>query len=312
MSTEGSTKAVVAALVANMGIAVAKFVAFLFTGSGSMLAEAAHSVADSGNQGLLLLGGRRAKRKADAGHPFGYAREAYFAAFVVAVVLFTAGAGFAFREGLHKLSHPEPIDSPAIAIGVLLVAVVLEIFSFRTAIHAARPMLAGRSWWAFLRQNKTADLTVVLLEDLAALVGLILALIGVIVAAASHTPVWDAYGTLSIAALLGIIAILLAIETKSLLIGESATGETETLIRGVLDRVDQFQGIAHFRTEHRGPREILVAAKVIVHPDLDSGDLAAAIDRAEQDIRQVVPDARYIFIEPDVSHSGTGPDSESP
>lgn len=300
MATGESKKAIVAALLANTGIAVSKFVAFLITGSGSMLAESAHSVADAGNQGLLLWGGHRAQRKATQAHAFGYARESYFAAFIVSVVLFTAGAGFALREGLHKLAHPEHLSSPAVAIIVLVVAIGLEIWSFRTAIHAARPLVGDRSWWTFVRQNKTAELTVVLLEDLAALVGLVLALAGVMLAVVTENPRWDAYGTIAIASLLAVIAVILAIETKSLLIGESVSPESETAIREALAKSQLFKRIVHVRTEHRGSAEVLVAAKVAIDPEIDAGVIAAEIDAAENRIRAAVPTARYIFIEPDV------------
>ena len=300
MSASESRKAVLAALVANVGIAIAKFVAFLFTRSGSMLAEAAHSLADSGNQGLLLIGDSRARKRADAGHPFGYARESYFFAFVVAVVLFTAGAGFAAREGLAKLGHHEEISSPMIAVGVLLVGIVLEIFSFRTAVRAAQKLRRDRDWWQFVRQNKTAELTVVLLEDAAALLGLVLALLGVGLAAITGNPIWDAYGTLAIAALLAVIAVFLAIETKSLLIGESAAPEEESAIRTALEETPGIDHVIHLRTEHRGPSELLVTAKVAVPSTLVAAAIAHTIDEAEARIRAAVPTARYIFLEPDL------------
>jgi cation diffusion facilitator family transporter len=299
MSAGESRKAVLAALAANAGIAVAKLVAFVITGSGSMLAESAHSLADSGNQGLLLFGARRAKRAPDPRHPFGHTRERYFAAFIVAIVLFTGGAGFAFREGYHKLSHPEPLSSPAVAIVVLLVAIGLEAFSFRTAIAAASGLRGGRGWWRFIRENKTAELTVVLLEDAAALVGLVLALAGVGLAASTHEPKWDAAGTFSIAALLAVIAVVLAIEIKSLLIGEAATPEELERIRSALN--ETFDGVIHLRTEHRSPEELLVAAKVVVAPLMTAEEIARRIDEAEKRVRTVAPNARYIFIEPDIA-----------
>lgn len=305
MSAGESRKAVLAALVANLGIAVAKFVAFFMTGSGSMLAESAHSVADSGNQALLLFGEKRARREATPMHPFGYMRERYFAAFIVAIVLFTAGAGFAFREGYHKATHPEPLESATVAIVVLLVAIVLEIFSFRTAIKAAQPLRAGRGWWRFIRENKTAELTVVLLEDLAALVGLVLALAGVGLTAATQEPLWDAAGTIAIATLLAVIAVVLAIETKSLLIGEAATPDELDRIRHELATTEVFDEVLYVRTEHRGPEELLVAAKVAVPGHLTAAALARHTDEAETRIRRAVPSARYIFIEPVVAAETT-------
>lgn len=305
MSAGESRKAVLAALAANAGIAVAKLVAFVITGSGSMLAESAHSIADAGNQGLLLFGEKRAKREATPEHPFGYTRERYFAAFIVAIVLFTAGAGFAFREGYHKATHPEPLSSPTVAIVVLIVAIVLELYSFRTAIKAAQPLRSGRRWWRFIRENKTAELTVVLLEDAAALIGLVLALAGVGLAASTHEPLWDAAGTFAIATLLAVIAVVLAIEIKSLLIGEAATPEELERIRHELATTEVFDDVLYVRTEHRGPEELLVAAKVVVPGHLTAGALAGHIDDAEARIRQAVPSARYIFIEP-VASNETG------
>lgn len=304
MSAEGSKKAVLAALAANVGIAVAKFVAFFVTRSGSMLAESAHSVADSGNQALLLIGFRRAGRRPDPEHPFGYTRERYFAAFTVAVVLFTLGAGFAAREGVHKLRDGEPIESPLVALAVLAVSMVLEAFSFRTAVREARTVRRGASWWTFVRRSKNADLTVVLLEDTAALVGLAFALFGVGLTAVTERPVFDAMGTLAIAALLGVVAVVLAVETKSLLIGEGAAAEEIAAIRAALEGTPGVEGIIHLRTEHRGPDEILVAAKAAFDARVPLGRVAELIDEAERRIRAAVPAARTILIEPDVMRAG--------
>ncbi|HJR19334.1 MAG TPA: cation diffusion facilitator family transporter [Actinomycetota bacterium] len=300
MSTGESKKAIIAALAANMGIAVAKFFGFVITRSGSMLAEAAHSVADSGNQALLLLGGRRAARRADIDRPFGYERERYFFAFLVAVILFTAGAGFAAREGIHKLAHPHELESPAVAIVILSVAIVLECFSLLTAVHAANIVRAGRGWWTFIRQSKNAELTTVLLEDTAALLGLVLALGGVGLSVLTDDSMWDAIGTLAIAALLAVVAIVLAVETKSLLIGEGASpAEVDAIFKAVGD-VEELRDVLLLRTEHRGPEEILVALKVGVAPRMTTGRVAKAINEAEERIRAAVPSARYIFIEPDL------------
>ncbi|MGH2783758.1 MAG: cation diffusion facilitator family transporter [Actinomycetota bacterium] len=300
MSTGESKKAIVAALAANIGIAVAKFVGFAVTRSGSMLAEAAHSMADSGNQALLLLGGRRAARRADIDRPFGYERERYFFAFLVAVILFTAGAGFAAREGIHKLAHPHELESPAVAIVILSVAIVLESFSLLTAVRAAGTVRAGRGWWTFIRQSKNAELTTVLLEDTAALLGLVLALGGVGLSVLTGDSMWDAIGTLAIAALLAAVAIVLAVETKSLLIGEGASqAEVDGILKAVGD-VEELRDVLLLRTEHRGPEEILVALKVGVAPRMSTGRVAKAINEAEVRIRSAVPSARYIFIEPDL------------
>lgn len=298
MAGSDSKAAVLAALAANSGIAIAKFVGFVITGSGSLLAEAAHSVADAGNQGLLLLGAKRAQAAPDETHPFGYQRERYFFAFLVAVVLFTGGAVFALREGLHKLSDPHGIDSPGVAIGILVAAIIMEIFSIRVAVVAANKQRGSTPWGRFIRRNKDADLTVVLLEDAAALLGLVLALIGVSVAAITHDPVWDAAGTIAIAVLLAVIAVVMGLEMKGLLIGEAASPEDVAAIRTALE--ERFGPLIHLRTEHRGPEEILVAAKVAVPPGTLVADSARMVNEAESSIRAVVARARYIFIEFDV------------
>jgi cation diffusion facilitator family transporter len=300
MSDTESRTAVLAALAANVGIAIAKVVGFVITASGSMLAEAGHSFADCGNQGLLLLGARRADRVPDEDHPFGYTRERYFSAFLVAIILFTFGAGFAAYEGIHKLAEPHRVESPAIAIVILIVAIGLESFSLRTAVVSANPLRAGAGWWTFIRKSKTADLSVVLLEDTAALVGLMLALAGVSLAAATGDSMWDAIGTLTISALLASIAVVLAIETKSLLIGEAASDAELALIRAEIERTDRLEGVIAMRTEHRGPAEILLAAKVAVAPGTPAGDVTSAINDLEIRIRAAVPSARFIFIEPDI------------
>ncbi|MFY9589049.1 MAG: cation diffusion facilitator family transporter [Actinomycetota bacterium] len=300
MSESESRAAVVAALVANVGIAVAKVIGFVITGSASLLAEAGHSVADSGNQGVLLFGQRRSRKDPNAEHPFGHARERFFSAFVVAVILFTAGAGFAAREGYDKLVHPHDVESPIVAIVILLVAMGLEAFSLRTAVRAANHVREGRGWWRFIRESKAADLNVVLLEDTAALLGLVLAFLGVVLAAITGDGAWDGVGTIAIAVLLAAVAAVLAVETKSLLIGEAASQDEIAEIRNALAAGDVFQSVIHLRTEHRGPDEILVAAKVAVPAGTSSDQVARAIDEAEARIRAALPAARYIFIEPDL------------
>ena len=300
MSAEGeSTTAVLAALMANLGIAVAKAVAFAFTGSTSMLAESVHSVADSGNQGLLLLGGRRSRRARTSDHPFGYGRERYFYAFIVALVLFSLGSLFALYEGWLKVQEPHPVDAPAWAFGVLLAAIGMESLSFRTAIRAANQTRDGASWVAYVRRAKAPELAVVLLEDLAALVGLLLALGGVTLAVVTGNGVWDGIGTLSIGVLLGVVAAVLGVETKSLLLGEGAVPAAvrrieQALVGPGVDRV------IHLRTLHLGPDELLVAAKIAVSPGATARDIATAIDSAEQRVRSVEPISRVIYLEPDI------------
>jgi cation diffusion facilitator family transporter len=300
MSAEAGTKAIFAALGANLGIAVMKFIAFLFTGSSSMVAEAVHSVADSGNQALLLVGRKRATRERTALHQFGYGRERYFYAFVVAVVLFTVGAVFSLYEGYHKLAEPHPIEKPAWAFGVLIGAIILEIFSLRTAIVESNQVRGDRSWVAFIRRSKAPELPVVLLEDIAALFGLVFALAGVTLAVVTGNGIWDGVGTLAIAALLGVIAVVLAIETKSLLIGESAGPDQEARIVAALEGGPEVERVIHLRTQHIGPEELLVAAKIAVRHDDTAAEVARGIDAAERRIRAEVPIARLIYLEPDL------------
>ncbi|MDP9406097.1 MAG: cation diffusion facilitator family transporter [Actinomycetota bacterium] len=301
MATGGSKKAIVAALLANLGIAVAKFVGFLITRASSMLAESVHSLADSGNQGLLLFGANRATRAATPEHPFGYGRLRYFWSFVVAVVLFALGSLFSLFEGVHKLAHPEPIESVGVAVAILVVSIGLETLSFRTAIVEANHVRRGVGWWAFIRHAKVPELPVVLLEDLGALVGLILALTGVALTAITGNPVWDAYGTLSIGVLLGIIAAILAVEMHSLLIGESAAAADVRAIRAAIEGCDGVVGLLHLKTQHLGPEELLVAGKVQLDPQLSFPRVVDTIDAAEARVRQAVPSARVMYLEPDVA-----------
>ncbi len=297
------SKAVVAALLSNAAIAVAKFVGFLVTGSSAMLAESVHSVADSGNQGLLLLGAKRAKKQADAQHPFGYGRERYFWAFVVALVLFSLGGLFSLYEGYHKLQEAGEggeLTSPAVAIGILAFAIVAEGFSFRTAVMESKKVKGEQSWWRFVRTSKSPELPVVLLEDLGALVGLSLALVGVALAAVTGDLVWDALGTMAIGVLLLVIAAFLATEMKALLIGEGGTATQVGKIRSALVDGAAITGIIHLKTTHLGPDELLVAAKIVLAPGLSVADVAKAIDAAESRVRAAVPIARMIYLEPDL------------
>jgi cation diffusion facilitator family transporter len=296
----GGRKAILAALAANAGIAVAKFVGFLLTGAASLLAETVHSAADSANQALLLLGNSRATRQATPTHPFGYGRERYFWAFVVALVLFLLGGVFAIFEGIEKLRHPHQLESLPIAVGILLVAIVLESFSLRTAVHEANAVRGSDSWWAFIRHAKVPELPVVVLEDVGALVGLVLALLGVAMGAATDDPQWDAVGSLGIGILLVVIALVLVVEMKSLLIGESASSADQTAIEEALATTPSVQRVIHLRTEHLGPDELLVGAKIELDPGLSMTELAAVIDDAEGRMRAVVPKARVIYLEPDI------------
>jgi cation diffusion facilitator family transporter len=301
VSASGGTRAIIAALTANLGIAVTKFVAFVLTGSSSMLAESIHSVADSSNQGLLLLGGRRARRAATPEHPFGYGRERYIYAFIVAIVLFSVGGLFALYEGWHKLQHPEPIESwKWVPVTVLLVAIALETYSFRTAIVESNHVRGGQSWVEFVRRAKAPELPVVLLEDLGALVGLVLALFGVGLTLLTDDGTWDGIGTVCIGVLLVCIAVILAIETKSLLLGEGATREAAGRIESAILAGDDVERIIHMKTLHLGPDELLVAAKIAVPRDRTADEIAAAINAAEERIRAAEPVARVIYLEPDI------------
>jgi cation diffusion facilitator family transporter len=299
MATGHGTKSIMAAFFANLGIAIAKFVGWIFTGASSMLAEAVHSVADTGNQALLLLGGRRSRREATDTFQFGYARERYFWSFVVALVLFTLGSLFAIYEGIEKLRHPHEIESAIWAFAILGLGIVLEGFSFRTAVNESQPLRAGRSWWQFVRTARVPELPVVLLEDLGALTGLALAFIAVLLSVVTGDPTWDALGTLSIGLLLGVIAVILAIEMKGMLIGESARPETLREIHNAIESSPQVERMMDIRTQFLGPDDLLVACRVEFHDTLSADEVALAIREVERAILAVVDYARPIYIEPD-------------
>jgi cation diffusion facilitator family transporter len=301
MAEEHGAKAVVAAFFANLGIALMKFVGFAFTGSGTMLAEAVHSVADTGNEFLLLVGGKKARRGADAEHPFGYGRERFFWAFVVALLLFTVGAVFSIFDGIDKLRNPHALDSPQWAIAILLGAVVLEAVSFRTAISEARKIRGAASWWRFIRTAKNPELPVVLLEDLAALIGLSIALAAVVAAAATDNAKFDAAGSLGIGALLAVVALVLAIEMRSLLLGEAADPIVQQRIHAAIERDERVVRLIHLRTEHLGPDELLVAAKIEFSPTLTMEQLADVVNDVEAAVRHDVPEAHVMYLEPDVT-----------
>jgi cation diffusion facilitator family transporter len=305
VSASGGTKAILAALFANLGIAVTKFIAWLLTQSSSMLAESIHSVADSGNQALLLLGGRRAARGATPRHPFGYGRERYIYAFIVSIVLFSVGGLFALYEGYHKAMHPSAITAwHWVPVTVLVVAIGLETYSFRTAIVESNRVRGQASWGEFLRRAKAPELPVVLLEDLAALLGLILALFGVSMTLITDNGMWDAVGTLMIGLLLVAVAVFLAVETKSLLLGEAATTEdVQAIERALVGGDGSVARIIHMKTMHLGPEELLVAAKIAVRHDDTAAEIARTIDAAEERIRAAVPIARVIYLEPDIDNA---------
>ncbi len=300
MAHEGSSRAIVAALSANVGIAVTKLVAFLLTGSSAMLAESVHSLADSGNQVLLLVGGKRARREADPSHPFGYGRERYLYAFIVSIVLFSLGGLFALYEAWHKWAEPHGIDAwQWVPVLVLLTAAGMEGFSFRTAVVEANRVRGEQSWAAFIRGAKAPELPVVLLEDFGALIGLVLALVGVLMTLATGDGRWDAAGTAGIGVLLVIIAVVLSLETRSLLLGESAASDVVDRVRAALVGPG-VSSVIHLRTMHLGPEELLVAAKIEVPGAATAADVARAIDDAEERVRAAVPIAHVIYLEPDL------------
>jgi cation diffusion facilitator family transporter len=309
---DGSRRAIIAAFFANTGIAIIKFAGAIFTGSASLLAEAVHSVADTGNQALLLVGGKRAARQATSEHPFGYGRERYFWSFVVAQVLFLLGGAFAIYEGIDKLRHPHEPESLGWAVGILLGSMILEGFSFRTAVREANHVRGDARWLAFLQRSKSPELPVVLLEDSGALVGLSFALVGVVLASITGNGRWDALGSLAIGALLCVIAIFLAREMKGLLIGESANPEVERRIVAAMQNSEHVRQLIHVRTQHLGPDELLVAAKLEFDPELSVYELAKAIDTTEANIRHAAPVARIIYLEPDIKRDDPPESPESP
>jgi cation diffusion facilitator family transporter len=300
MSTEGSRRAIVAAMSANLGIAVAKFIAWGVSGSSSMLGEGVHSLADTGNQILLLRGGRVSKKKADADHPFGFGRERYVYAFVVSIILFSVGGVFSLYEGVDKIQHPHPLENVWIPIVVLLIAMVLEGFSLRTAVRESNHIRGTDSWIAFIRRAKAPELPVVLLEDVAALTGLLFAFLGVMLTIITGDGVWDAISTICIGVLLVLVAIVLGIETKSLLVGEGASADDTVRIRDAINADSDVESLIHLKTLYLGPEELLVAAKVAFPTKMKLAEVAAAINSLESRVRAEVPIARVIYIEPDV------------
>lgn len=306
MATGGSSKSVITALFANLGIAIAKFIGFLITSSSSMLAESIHSLADTTNQGLLLLGGKRAFKDANDTHQFGYGRERYFWSFLVALLLFSAGGGFAIYEGIEKIRHPHETEKLWIAVVILVVAIGLEAFAFTTAFREAEKIRGNRTWWGFIRTSRNPELPVVLLEDSGAMLGLTVALMGVGLSQVTDDPVWDGIATLIIGLILAAIAVLLAIEMKSLLIGETANDENEAKIDAVFYNHPAVDQVIDIKTQHIGPDEILVVAHVKFDPSLGGDDLATAIDDIHAKIKTAVPTSKFIYIEPDL-HRSSGP-----
>jgi cation diffusion facilitator family transporter len=303
MSTEGGTKAVIAALLANTGIAISKFFAFAITGSTSMLSEAIHSVADAFNQVLLLIGGKRSKRVADDKYQFGYGRVRYVYGFMVAIVLFMVGGIYSFYEGLHKWNHPEPVKDFWIAIIVLLVAIVLESLSFRTAIIETNKVRGKRSFAKFVKDARQPELPVILLEDFGALVGLNFALIGISAAVITGDGRWDGLGAMAIGSLLIVIAIILVREMAGMLVGEGALPEEYDAVHAALTSAPLVDRVIHLRTLHVGPDALLVGAKIAITQTDSAEEIAKGIDEAERLLRIAVPSAQYVFLEPDLDRS---------
>jgi cation diffusion facilitator family transporter len=298
-------RAIIAALLANIGIAITKFIAAAFSGSASMFAEGIHSVADSGNQILLIIGGKRAKRAATASHPFGYGRSRYIYAFMVSIVLFAVGGLFSIMEGLNKLQHPHELEMVWLPMVVLGAAIIMESFSLRTAVIESNKIRGKQSWVKFIRHAKSPELPVILLEDLAALVGLVLAFGGVGLTVLTGDAIWDAIGTLAIGGLLVLVAIVLGLETSSLLVGEGATAEDTGKIRKALTDTAGVESVIHMKTLYLGPEELMVGAKIAISANDKASAVVEAINAAEANIREAVPSARVIYLEPDVQRKNS-------
>jgi cation diffusion facilitator family transporter len=308
MSASGGSRAIIAAFLANIGIALAKLIAWLLSGSASMLAEAVHSLADSGNQLLLLFGGRQSRRAADREHPFGYGRERYVYAFVVSIILFSIGGVFSIYEAVEKITHPHELENVWIPLLVLVIAIFLEGFSLRTAVKESNQHRdKGESWFSFIRHAKAPELPVVLLEDVAALTGLVFALLGVGLTAITGNSLFDALGTLMIGLLLVVVAITLGIETKSLLVGEGANRGDHDRIVDAINAGNEIRKLIHLKTLYLGPDELMVAGKLGFASDKMLGDVAKDIDDIEKRIRDAVPSARVIYLEPDVYRPADDP-----
>jgi len=294
----GSTKAVYAALIANFGIAVAKFVGAGITGSSAMIAEGVHSVVDTGNQVLLLLGMKRAQRPANERHPFGYSREIYFWCFVVAVVLFTAGGTFAIYEGVQKLSHPHPIDNPMVNYGILVVAIILEAGSFAVALKEFRKVAGGRHWWSAVTEAKDPVLFTVLFEDTAAMIGLVVALVGLLAAHLLDMPVLDGVASIVIGLVLIAASIILARETMSLIVGEAAAPEVLADIERLIRAEPSINGVRDIASVHLGPTDIVVTAAVDFDDDVTAGEVEKVIARINAAVKAAQPDVKRLFLAP--------------
>lgn len=297
-----STRAILFALGANFAIAVAKGVAAFITGSGAMLAETVHSLADCGNQLLLLLGLRQARRPASAEHPLGYGRAIYFWSFLVAVMLFTIGGMFSLYEGVHKLQHPEPLKQWWWAAGVLVFAIIAEAVSMRACMEEVNKSRGNRSVWQWFRESRQAELVVIFGEDLAALLGLVFALGAVLLTVVTGNPLWDAIGTVMIGVLLIVIAVLVAIEVKSMLIGQSVDPELERQITGWLNARSEVTHLIHVITLQQG-NDVVVSVQAVMRETQDVRALLDDINRVEDELKVAYPAVRWTFFEPDLPKS---------
>lgn len=295
-------RAVVAALAANLAVAVTKLVGFVVTGSSSLLAETFHSVADTGNQVLLLLGAKRAREVPTFDHPFGRGRERYFWAFVVGLVLFGLGGVFSVYEGVRKLAAgTHELTNPIVAVVLLLVAAVIEALSLRMALAEGRLIRPkGQSWRKFIRRTRNPEVTVVLLEDGAAIAGLSLALAGVIATWVTGQPVWDGIASIAIGVLLCAVAALLTVEMKSLLIGETVPLAISAKLESAIAGVDGVDRVLNLRTEHLGPDQVLVCVKIAVARPADLDRVVVVIDEVERLVQELVPETLTCYVEPDV------------
>jgi cation diffusion facilitator family transporter len=294
-----SIRAIFFALGANFAIFLAKLVAAVITGSSAMLAEAVHSLAYCGNQLLLLLGIRQAKRPPSPDYPLGYGKAVYFWSFLVALMLFSVGGMFSIYEGLHKLSSEEPLKSPLIAVAVLAFGIIVESVSMRACMIEVNKARGGRNLWRWFRSSRQAELVVIFGEDLAALLGLVLALIAVVIAMVTGNPVWDAIGTLAIGVLLIVVAVFISVEVKAMLIGQSVDPAVRTQMQEFLDGRPEVAQVYNLLTLQLG-NDVMVSVKARMQ-GVDSADgLIAAINTVERDLRGRFPQVRFCFFEPDV------------
>jgi cation diffusion facilitator family transporter len=295
---KGTTAVVLAALSANLGIAAVKLVAAAFTGSAAMLAEGIHSLVDTGNQGLLLLGIHRSQRLPDEEHPFGYAREIYFWAFVVAVMLFTAGGIVAITEGVARLGTDHEVDHPLVNLAIIGVAAVMEGYSFSVALREFRAGAGGCSWWRAMEEEKDPTLYIVLLEDSAALAGLLVALIGLTAAWATGIQAFDAAASIGIGAILLATALYAAHKTMALLIGESAAPEVLSEVRKLISETPGTIGVARISTIHNGPHDISLTALVDFDDSMPAGEVEQVLAATRSRIRDANPDIKRVFLVP--------------